>query len=64
MRTSWAIRSTRRLTYEDVDACVSKVLLTMETLGWIPKAEGGGKTYSDEDQKKVEERLRGLGYIE
>ena len=49
---------------EDVDTCVNKVLMTMEALGWIPKAEGAAKTYSDEDQKKVEERLRGLGYIE
>jgi hypothetical protein len=36
----------------------------METLGYIPKGEGTAKAYSDEDQKKVEERLRGLGYIE
>ena len=49
---------------EDVDTCVNKVLLTMETLGYIQKAEGTAKAYSDEDQKKVEERLRGLGYIE
>ena len=49
---------------EDADTCVKKVLLTMETLGWIPKGEGGGEGYSEEDQKKVEERLRGLGYIE
>jgi adenylyl-sulfate kinase len=49
---------------EDLDACVAKVMATMETLGWIPKGEGGGTAISDDDQKKVEERLRGLGYIE
>jgi len=38
-------------------------MATMETLDWIPKGEGS-KTTSDDDQKKVEERLRGLGYIE
>jgi adenylylsulfate kinase-like enzyme len=49
---------------EDVNACVGKILLTMETLGYIPRAEGTARAYSDEDQKKVEERLRGLGYID
>jgi len=50
---------------EDIDTCVKKVILTMETLGFIPKGEGsGGDAYSEEDKKKVEDRLRGLGYIE
>jgi adenylyl-sulfate kinase len=49
---------------EDIDTCVNKVLLTMETLGYIPKGEGGGKTASTEDEEKIKERLRGLGYIE
>jgi adenylyl-sulfate kinase len=50
---------------EDVDACVNKLLLTMETLGYIPKSDRkGGKIYSDAEEEKVKERLRGLGYIE
>jgi len=50
---------------EDVETCVNKLLLTMETLGYIPKSDvKGGKTYSDEEEEKVKERLRGLGYIE
>ena len=49
----------------DVDACVKKLLLTMETLKYIPKGETmGSKPYSDEEEEKVKERLRGLGYIE
>lgn len=50
---------------EDIDTCIGKVLLTMETLNYIPKAEGAGKSSaSSEDEEKVKERLRGLGYIE
>jgi adenylyl-sulfate kinase len=48
----------------DVDKCVAQVLLTMETLGYIPKAGGGSSAATDEDEEKVKERLRGLGYIE
>jgi len=48
-----------------VETCVNKLLLTMETLGYIPKSDRkGGKTYTDEEEEKVKERLRGLGYIE
>jgi hypothetical protein len=37
----------------------------METLKYIPKIEGkGDKPYTDEEEEKVKERLRGLGYIE
>lgn len=50
---------------EDVETCVNKLLLTMETLGYIPKSDKkGSKPYSDEEEEKVKERLRGLGYIE
>ena len=51
---------------EDVDTAVKKILLTMETLKYIPKGEGkgSGKPYTDEEEEKVKERLRGLGYIE
>ena len=50
---------------EDIDTCVNKVLFTMETLGYISKAEGpSATTASSEDEEKIKERLRGLGYIE
>jgi adenylylsulfate kinase len=50
---------------ESVEDAVKKLLLTMETLGYIPKSTAqGGKTYTDEEEEKVKERLRGLGYIE
>jgi adenylylsulfate kinase len=49
-----------------VEDCVKKLLLTMEALKYIPKSEakGSGKPYTDEEEEKVKERLRGLGYIE
>jgi adenylylsulfate kinase len=49
---------------EDIASCVNKVLLTMETLGYIPKGQGTTQTASTEDEEKIKERLRGLGYIE
>ncbi len=50
---------------ESVEQSVAKVLLTLETIGYIPKGGSGeDKPYSDEDEEKVKERLRGLGYIE
>jgi adenylyl-sulfate kinase len=49
---------------DDAEKCAAQVLLTMETLGYIPKGEGGAGTSSTEDEEKVKERLRGLGYIE
>jgi adenylylsulfate kinase len=50
---------------ETVEQSVQKVLLALETIGYIPKGETGeDKPYSEEDEEKVKERLRGLGYIE
>jgi adenylylsulfate kinase len=50
---------------EDLAACINKVLATMETLDYIPKGEGDTKTeISADDEEKIKERLRGLGYIE
>ena len=40
------------------------MLLTLETLGYIPKGKTESKPYSDEEEEKIKERLRGLGYIE
>lgn len=50
---------------ESVEDCVKKLLLTMEALKYIPKGEvKGSKPYTAEEEDKVKERLRGLGYIE
>jgi adenylylsulfate kinase len=50
---------------ETVEQSVQKVLLALETIGHIPKGgTGDDKPYSEEDEEKVKERLRGLGYIE
>jgi len=50
---------------ETVEQSVAKVLLALESIGYIPKGEKGeDKPYSEEDEEKVKERLRGLGYIE
>lgn len=50
---------------ESVEQSVAKVLLALETIGYIPKGGSGeDKPYSEEDEEKVKERLRGLGYIE
>jgi adenylylsulfate kinase len=50
---------------EDIDTCINKVLATMEALDYIPKGEGDAKTdISTDDEEKIKERLRGLGYIE
>jgi adenylylsulfate kinase len=50
---------------ESVEECVKKLLLTMEALKYIRKGETkGSKPYTVEEEEKVKERLRGLGYIE
>jgi hypothetical protein len=48
-----------------VEQSVAKVMLALETIGYISKGgTGEDKAYSEEDEEKVKERLRGLGYIE
>ena len=50
---------------ETVEQSVAKVMLALETIGYIPKGKTSqDKAYSEEDEEKVKERLRGLGYIE
>ncbi|MGQ9603653.1 MAG: adenylyl-sulfate kinase [bacterium] len=49
---------------EDVDTCVRKIIATMETLGYLPKAAGEAPTVGAEEEEKIKQRLRGLGYIE
>jgi len=46
---------------EDVDACVGKIIQTLEQLGYIPAGDGRG--YTDEEEETITERLRELGYI-
>jgi len=43
-----------------VDECVAQVIAKLEELGYLPSAD---EAYSAEEEAKVEERLRGLGYI-
>jgi len=43
-----------------VDECVAQVIAKLEELGYLPSAD---EVYSAEEEAKVEERLRGLGYI-
>ena len=47
----------------DADESKQKVVKKLETLGLLPVAEVDDG-YSDEEEKKVEDRLRSLGYIE
>ncbi|HEC82951.1 MAG TPA: adenylyl-sulfate kinase [Firmicutes bacterium] len=49
---------------EDVDTCVRKVIATMEALGFIGKSQQGEQTVAPDEEEKIKERLRGLGYIE
>ena len=47
---------------ETVDQSLSKILKTLEILNHIPYA-GTDDEYSDEEEEKIKERLRSLGYI-
>ncbi|HUT54842.1 MAG TPA: adenylyl-sulfate kinase [bacterium] len=46
---------------ETVDESTFKILKTLEILGYIPKIEG--EQYSAEEEAKVKQRLKDLGYI-
>jgi len=46
---------------ETVEQSVSKILKTLEVLNYIPPS--GLDEYSDEEEEKIKERLRSLGYI-
>ncbi len=46
---------------ETSDACVRKILTTLEILGYLPRAESAA--YSREEEDLIKSRLRDLGYI-
>ncbi|MBI5116145.1 adenylyl-sulfate kinase [Candidatus Poribacteria bacterium] len=46
---------------ETVDQSLNKIVKTLEILGHIPPS--GKQEYSDEEEEKIKERLRSLGYI-
>ena len=45
------------------EQCCAKVIQKLEELKYIPAEKGSGD-YSEEDEEKVVERLKGLGYVE
>lgn len=47
---------------ESVDESLAKVLKTLEILNYIPPS-GTEDEYTDEEEEKIKERLRSLGYI-
>jgi len=46
---------------ESVDDSVIKILRTLELMGYVP--DSGDSEYSDEEEAKIKQRLRDLGYI-
>jgi adenylyl-sulfate kinase len=47
-----------------VEECSRKVIEKLEELNYIPVDEGASETYTEEDEEKIMERLKGLGYVE
>ncbi|MFQ5858515.1 MAG: adenylyl-sulfate kinase, partial [Anaerolineae bacterium] len=51
---------------ESIEESLAKILLKLEQLEYIPRAESEeepGPAYSDDEQARIEERLRSLGYL-
>ncbi len=51
---------------ESIDESLSKILLALEELGYIPRAEAADESepaYSQDEQTLIEEHLRSLGYL-
>jgi len=46
-----------------VEQCCAQVIRKLEEMKYIPAEKGAGD-YSEEDEEKVVERLKGLGYVE
>lgn len=46
---------------ESVDESVAKIVRTLELMGYIPPAVGGG--YSEAEEETIKKRLKDLGYI-
>jgi adenylylsulfate kinase len=47
---------------ETVEESLNKILRTLELIGYIPAVDGPTE-YGEEEEKKIQERLRALGYI-
>jgi adenylylsulfate kinase len=47
---------------ETVEESLTKIIKTLEILNYIPAVESADE-YSDEEEEKIKERLRSLGYI-
>lgn len=47
-----------------VEECSKMVIKKLEELKYIPVEEGTTETYSQEDEEKIMQRLKGLGYVE
>lgn len=46
---------------EDIEASLSKIIGTLEAMGYIPSGDGRG--YTSEEEETIKQRLRDLGYI-
>jgi adenylyl-sulfate kinase len=46
---------------EEIDDSVTRILGTLEVLGYIPRAEGG--EFSEAEEETIKRRLKDLGYI-
>jgi adenylyl-sulfate kinase len=55
------VLDTKELTVEE---CSKRVINKLEELKYIPAEEGSSGAYSEEDEEKIMERLKGLGYVE
>jgi adenylylsulfate kinase len=47
---------------ESVEQSVTKIIRTLELMGYIPAGDGS-EDYSDEEETKIKKRLKDLGYI-
>jgi adenylylsulfate kinase len=47
---------------ESVEECIEKIVRTLELMGYIPPS-GVEEEYSPEEEEKIKQRLRDLGYI-
>ncbi len=46
---------------EDIDACVNRIIATLEQLNYIPAGDARG--YTEDEEETIKQRLRDLGYI-
>ena len=47
---------------ESIEESISKILRTLELMGYIPASDGDTE-YSDEEEEEIKKRLSDLGYI-